>query len=86
MKAQDKIIDICLQEKATHYINAIGGREFYSTKDFKDKNIRLYFLKSKPIEYKQYDQVFVPWLSIIDVMMFNSKEEISKMMALHNLL
>ncbi len=35
------------------------------------------FIKSLPIEYKQFKHEFVPWLSIIDVLMFNSKEEIN---------
>ena len=30
------------------------------------------------IEYQQFNTTFVPWLSIIDVMMFNSKEKIKE--------
>ncbi len=30
------------------------------------------------IKYKQFNNEFVPWLSIIDVMMFNSKEQIQE--------
>jgi hypothetical protein len=36
------------------------------------------FIKSRPIEYKQYKNDFVPWLSMIDVLMFNSKEQIKE--------
>ena len=38
------------------------------------------FLKRNEIEYKQYENDFIPDLSIIDVMMFNSKEDIKKML------
>ena len=34
--------------------------------------IDLKFIRSKPFEYPQGGSAFVPWLSIVDVMMFNS--------------
>ena len=76
LKAQERILDICLQEKATEYINPIGGLELYDKVFFEAQNIRLNFIKSKPIQYLQFKNEFVPWLSMIDVLMFNSKEEI----------
>ena len=77
-KAQERILDICSQEKATHYINPIGGFELYDKEVFANENMQMNFIKSLPVEYKQFKNEFVPWLSIIDVMMFNSKEEINK--------
>ena len=77
-KAQERILDICLQEKANHYINPIGGLELYGKELFAKENRQMNFIKSLPVEYKQFKNEFVPWLSIIDVMMFNSTEEINK--------
>ena len=77
-KAQERILDICLQEKANHYINPIGGLELYDKDIFAKENTTMNFIKSKSVEYKQFKNDFVPWLSIIDVLMFNSKEEINK--------
>ena len=77
LKAQERILGICLQEKATQYINPIGGLELYDKRFFEAKNITLNFIKSKPIEYPQFKNEFVPWLSMIDVLMFNSKEKIT---------
>ena len=77
-KAQERILDICLQEKAHHYINPIGGLELYDKAVFAKENMMMSFIKSKTVEYKQFKNDFVPWLSIIDVLMFNSKEEINK--------
>lgn len=71
LKAQERILDICVQEKATHYINAIGGVELYDKPSFENVGVQLHFLKTKPIVYKQFKNDFVPWLSIIDIMMFN---------------
>jgi len=72
LKNQDKVIALCEAVDADIYVNAIGGKELYSQEDFRDKGINLKFIQSKSLEYHQFDKEFVPWLSIIDVMMFNS--------------
>ena len=77
-KGAKKVIEIVKSRKAENYINSIGGIELYNKEEFKKEGINLNFLKSTNLIYKQYDNTFVPWLSIIDVMMFNSKEEIKK--------
>ena len=76
LKGQSRIIDICSLVSAQKYINPIGGKELYTTEAFEEENIELSFMQSKPFEYKQFDNEFVPWLSILDVLMFNSKEEV----------
>jgi len=80
LKAQDKVIDICKQLKATNYINAIGGQDLYSKDDFNRENIQLNFLDTELIEYKQLKNDFIPYLSIIDILMFNSENEIKEML------
>jgi len=72
----ERLIDICKREKATQYINAIGGQDLYRKEDFEREGIQLNFIKTLPIAYKQFKNEFVPWLSIIDVLMFNSKQEV----------
>lgn len=76
LKAQNKIIDICLKEKASIYINPIGGMELYNKQDFINNNLTLFFIKSSNVNYKQLANDFVPWLSIIDILMFNTNEEV----------
>ena len=76
LKSEAKVIAICKELHATQYINAIGGTDLYSKAAFEAHNLQLNFIKSDPVEYRQFDNDFLPWLSIIDVMMFNSKEEI----------
>ena len=80
LKGQDKVLEICGILGANRYINAIGGMELYSKGAFEKLNIELSFIKTREIKYKQYNNEFVPNLSIIDVMMFNSKEEIKRML------
>lgn len=80
LKGQNKVLALCKSENANIYINAIGGKELYCKEVFANENIELKFIKSKEIVYKQFENTFIPWLSIIDVMMFNSKDEIRKML------
>lgn len=76
LKGQNKIISICNLLAATQYINPIGGIELYSKDTFEKENIKLNFLKSRNIVYKQFKNAFVPNLSIIDMLMFCSVDEL----------
>lgn len=72
LKGQDKVLALCKASDADTYINTIGGVELYAKNDFHVRGLNLQFLKSQPIEYAQFGTPFVPWLSIVDVLMFNS--------------
>ncbi len=76
LKNQDKVLALCEASGASTYVNAIGGTELYAKETFLEKGIELKFIRSKPFEYAQLDDAFVPWLSIIDVMMFNPLDTI----------
>jgi hypothetical protein len=71
MKAQARILDICKQEGATRYVNPIGGMELYDKTRFAEAGVELNFIRSQRVEYPQLKNEFVPWLSILDVLMFN---------------
>ncbi len=76
LKSQDKVLALCSAIGADTYINTIGGTELYDKTTFCKQGIDLKFIKAKPFEYPQYDKSFVPWLSIVDVMMFNSVDTV----------
>jgi hypothetical protein len=78
LKSQDKVLALCAAVGADIYVNAIGGLELYSKDAFEENGVELKFIKSKPFEYPQFDSEFVPWLSIIDVMMFNPLDAIQR--------
>lgn len=80
LKAQEKILHICKLLEAKEYINAIGGQELYDKDDFHNVGIKLSFIKSNLHPYNQFNNEFIPSLSIMDVMMFNSVEEINVML------
>lgn len=77
LKKADRLIDICHQESIFNYVNPPGGREIYTKGYFFEKKINLQFLIPKAVTYTQYSKSFVPWLSILDVLMFNNKEFIN---------
>jgi hypothetical protein len=80
LRAQDRVLAICDELGATTYINAIGGRSLYSREAFWERGIEIYFLKPDLVPYCQLGQEFVPGLSIIDVLMFNSIEETNRIL------
>ena len=80
LRAQDRLIEMSKTLNATSYINSIGGIKLYDKEVFYQNNIRLRFLESNEITYKQFNNEFIPNLSIIDILMFNSKDEIRNML------
>lgn len=75
LKGQDWVIALNKAMGADHYINSGGGRGLYSPVIFAKNGIRLEFIKSPMIRYKQYGEGFIPNLSIIDFLMFNKARE-----------
>lgn len=85
LKSQDKVIALNKALNATKYINPIGGNELYEYEKFQNENIELAFLNSNVPEYNQFGKEYIPYLSIVDIMMFNSREEIKKMLTEYKL-
>ncbi|KAB7675548.1 WbqC family protein [Plesiomonas shigelloides] len=74
-------LNICKALDVKCYVNAAGGESFFDKSKYTNNNIELCFI-NQPIEkYKQFGHEFEPGLSIIDVMMFNSPEEIIQMLS-----
>lgn len=76
LKAQSKVIAYCQMFGADQYVNAIGGLDLYCADEFSSFEVDLKFIKSHIFEYKQFANDFVPYLSIVDALMFNSKETV----------
>lgn len=76
----EKVLAICKEIGATHYINAPGGRSLYDSRIFAEQGINLSFIQSENISYPQFGKDFTANLSIIDVMMFNDKPECTRLL------
>ena len=68
------------------YWNPPGGQSFFNKKKYENADINLKFHSAILTDYDQKRNVFEPGLSILDVMMFNSVEEINKMLDNYELL
>ena len=87
MERADRLIHITKRLEADTYVNPTGGKELYDKAYFKSEDITLQFIESsKDIVYQQGKlKDFVPWLSIIDVLMYNSKEETNLLLTKYQL-
>lgn len=87
VKAQDRIIEICKRKKADIYINPCGGRKLYEKEMFARENIKLLFLDPDldSINYFQNQDTFQKSLSIIDILMFNTKDKITEFLGRYKL-
>jgi hypothetical protein len=81
LRHESRVLAMCAAVRADTYVNAIGGITLYSQAAFAGKGIDLRFIRSKPLEYDQGGGPFLPWLSIVDVMMFNSPGRIREVIA-----
>lgn len=86
LRGQDKVLAICRLLGAAEYYNAIGGQELYSYEAFRKQGLQLNFVKTEEIVYRQFDNEFQPNLSIIDVMMFNSRDQVKEYLEAYSLL
>jgi hypothetical protein len=77
LRNQDKVLALCQAVGADRYVNPIGGLDLYTREAFAVRGIDLKFLRGRPIEYQQFGHAFVPLLSILDVMMFNTAADIA---------
>ncbi|KAA0924181.1 WbqC family protein [Psychrobacter sp. ANT_H56B] len=80
LSGQCRVLDICQKENANTYINPIGGIQLYSKDMFSERKIELMFLSAHKTIYKQFSSEFIPFLSIIDVLMFNDKKQVLEML------
>jgi WbqC-like protein family len=86
LRGQDKVLALCEVLGATTYINAIGGTSLYGAEAFEARGIDLRFLQSRPVTYPQFGNPFVPWLSILDVLMFNEIDTVRALLDEYDLI
>lgn len=67
---------ISCQIGASEYVNPVGGKELFDVSKFHEKDIALYFAEFAEFEYDTLPYGYEPNLSILDVMMWTSPENI----------
>ena len=88
LRAQARVLDICRREGATNYINAMGGQTLYDSEAFQQARVTLQFIQPELAAYPQQgkQQGFVAGLSIIDLLMNNSRIEAQRLIQYYSLL
>ncbi len=77
MERSERIISIAGRLNCDSYVNPAGGVLLYDKEHFKAHGVDLKFIKPNFIPYEQaYSKDFVPALSVIDLMMNQSIDEI----------
>ena len=76
MGSGDWAPEICRLVGATSYLNPIGGKALFDPKKFDDIGVLLAFLSMAEFKYDTEPFEFIPHLSIIDVLMWNSPETV----------
>tara|TARA_B100001063_G_scaffold66456_1_gene60474 strand:+ start:125 stop:811 length:687 start_codon:yes stop_codon:yes gene_type:complete len=85
LKGQFKIVDICKKLNTKQYVNSIGGKSLYDKKLFLARGVNLSFLEANLAKYQNLGN-FMPYLSIIDIMMYYSKNEIIEILKSYKLI
>lgn len=80
LRGQDKVLSICEELGATHYINVPGGKALYDQPSFGARGLQISFIQPRAVSYRQFGSGFVPSLPIIDVMMFNDREQCARLL------
>ncbi len=80
LKNKERVIDLVKCLEGDTYINPSGGVDLYDKAEFANEGIDLQFMKANNVEYPQFKHEFQPFLSIVDVLMFNSVEEVQNLL------
>jgi len=78
-KAGEWSLHIAHALDAKEYVNMPSGSKIFAEDEFSKRNIKLSFLEPKLRKYEQKKDQFISHLSILDVLMWNSKEEVLSM-------
>lgn len=79
-EADEWALNITKAVNGNVYVNPPGGRNFFNKEKYLREQIKLEFLQSKLPRYNQKTETFEAGLSIIDMLMFCTKNEIIDML------
>jgi len=86
MSPGDWALKVSRSLKASTYINAPGGRDLFDARAFSAAGIQLQILEPQLNPYPQSTSSFLPALSILDLMMWNSAEEVRRLISQYSLI
>lgn len=84
--AADKLIEMSKVLGIRNYINSPGGIDLYDKEYFDEHNVTLKFIQTNEYNYQQKTDDFIPNLSMIDVLMWNKKEDVKELLNQYRLI
>jgi hypothetical protein len=81
-----RILALCQRESADCYVNLIGGLSLYDREVFRAHGLRLLFVSTRDLSYRQFSPDFHPRLSILDVLMHNGLEGTKRLLGQYSLI
>ncbi len=85
LRAQERVIAICKEVGTSTYINASGGRPLYQAEAFAAHGMELRFLGMGEVTYVQGNSEFQPALSIVDVLMWKTRDQVRELLTRYSL-
>lgn len=86
LSSADKLISISHELGTESYINSPGGRGLYDKMYFRNHGISLSFIEMQPCIYEQAKNEFISHLSMIDVLMWNSKKNVHQLLTQYKII
>lgn len=86
VSAQDYIVELVKAVGGDTYVNPIGGLSLYQAKVFAAAEIDLLFLNGRPLPYSQGFPVFVPDMSVLDILASFAPEGLSEYLQQYDLI
>lgn len=81
LRASARVRAVCRAEGAATYLNPAGGRALYEAADFAADHLALRFCAMRPgLRYPQPAPVFVPNLSMLDLLMHCPPEQVTSLL------
>ena len=76
LRREERVIDIVKKEQGTRYLNLPGGKELYFEDQFTAAGLELEFIEPVNEPYRQSGEPFIPYLSILDVLLWNDRDTV----------
>ncbi len=75
---EERVLQLCEFIGTKEYVNLPGGMNLYHSEIFKSRNIKLTYRNLPVFVYQTNKYKFEPYMSIVDLLMWNKPEEIKR--------
>lgn len=74
-------LNICKALNADVYVNPPGGKSFFNKDKYDKSGVELCFLEFMPTPYEQVQKEFIPYMSVLDALLFCSPKQVRDMIS-----